>query len=273
MLAQTTHSDKADLASAAAAYYANDDMVNEYLAFHFPDHDTLATLLPDVVLPALRDRYPYGVQQLWQRYATLNTKAASALDVGCACGRMSFALAQDHARAVGLDYSANLTRAAQSVAGTGIATYQLPCEGSIARDVRIEVPYTPEVRKRTSFTIGDAHALPFGSSSFATVIALNLIDRVRDPQQVLAELVRVCAQKGLVIVGSPYTWLEQFTPRHNWLASNAEPTGVIRGAQRVSTLLAPSCELVYSCDLPFCIHHHARSAQLGLAHVQCFRRR
>ncbi|MGH7162568.1 MAG: methyltransferase domain-containing protein, partial [Planctomycetota bacterium] len=117
------------------------------------------------------------------------------------------------------------------------------------------------------FCLADALRLPFPRESFSTVVALNLIDRVADPVRALEELARVIAPGGVLVVGSPYTWLEGFTPRARWLGGKEA-----RGPDVVRARLGARFTLEREAQLPFFIAHHARSGQLGAAHVQRFRR-
>ena len=115
------------------------------------------------------------------------------------------------------------------------------------------------------FAVADAQLLPFPPESFDTILALNLIDRVREPYLVLKELVRLLAPAGRLIVSSPYTWLVEFTPRSNWLGGQSGQ----RASHNIREIL--DLELEGEESLPFFIPHHERLGQLGRSHVQIFR--
>ena len=142
-------------------------------------------------------------------------------------------------------------------------------EGDVSRDWDVAVTTAPNAR----FAVADALHLPFPDRRFATVVALNLVDRVPDPSRALDELSRVTAPGGTLLVGSPYTWLDSFTPRSRWLGGFARDGAPVRGAAAVRAYLASNFEFVREDQLPFFIAHHARSGQLGLAHIQAFVRR
>jgi SAM-dependent methyltransferase len=92
---------------------------------------------------------------------------------------------------------------------------------------------------------------------FDLVLAANLLDRVNDPrkllQKVLPKLVR---PGGLLLLTSPYTWSEDFTPRSRWLQDS------FRTLRR---LLAPHFRLLHRQDLPFLLREHRRKFQLTFA--------
>jgi len=93
----------------------------------------------------------------------------------------------------------------------------------------------------------------------------NLIDRLWTPRLCLARLPGLVKTGGQLILTSPYTWLEEFTPQANWLG------GFERDGELVSTLdglraaLDPHFELISARDLPFLIREHARKYQWSIA--------
>ena len=249
-------------AAEGKGYYELLSTRDEYLALHFPGGDPLADLL-GAAAPPLEERYPFSVRRLWPA-----SPRGEALDVGAACGRVTFDLARDHGFAWGIDASATLMAAARDVQAAGRARYRAVVEGSLHRECDVEVDAPGNAR----FAVADALALPFPDAAFDTVLGLNLVDRVADPQRALDELARVTAPGGLLIVGSPYTWKEDFTPRERWLGGFRRDDTPVRGGAEVRARLAPRFACEGEEDLVFFIPHHARSGQLGLAHIQSFRR-
>jgi SAM-dependent methyltransferase len=217
----------AKAAPAGTPYYRQKTTCDEYVAFHYPETDPLPAFLGPRS-PPLSERYPFAVRKLWK-------PAGRALDIGCAVGRIACDLARDHGLAVGIDLSRELLEAGR---GRGAAR----------------------------FACADALALPFPDGLFDTVALMNLIDRVPDPARALAEAARVTARNGLLLVGSPYTWKEGFTPRSRWLGRVGD------GGAEVRERLGRAFALEAETELLFFIPHHARSGQLGRTHIQVFRR-
>ena len=241
-------------------YYEQRSTVEEYLAFHYPDGDPLVALLGDRT-PPLADRFPFAIRKLWRG-------GARALDVGAAVGRVTFDLARDHDLVWGLDRAHALMRGAAQVQQNRCVGYRTQVEGRLheSHEVAVNAP------SNAAFLVGDALSLPFGDGGFDTVVALNLIDRVPDPARALDELGRVTRNGGTLILSSPYTWLEEYTPAKSWLGGferNGEP---VRGIESVRSRLAGAFELQAEFRMPFFIPHHERSGQLGLALVQKFLR-
>ncbi len=67
---------------------------------------------------------------------------------------------------------------------------------------------------------------------------------------------------------SPYTWLEEYTPRDKWLV---DAEGSALGA--LKEILAPAFELRQTIDLPFLIREHRRKYQWSIAEASVWRRR
>ena len=246
-------------------YYEQDAVIQEYLAFHYPDpeRDPLQPLL-GARTPPLAERFPFVVKRHWPAGA-----GGRALDVGAACGRVTFDLARDHDEALGVDSSEGLIEAARAIQASGVARYDVIDEGDLRLAHEVAVEPAPNV----SFSVADALNLPFEPAAFRTVVALNLVCRVPHPERAVEELARVTEPGGTLVISSPYTWLESYTPRGHWLGGFERDGETVRGAARLQELLEAGFELTEDARYPFFIPHHARSGQLGLAHVQRFRKR
>jgi hypothetical protein len=101
----------------------------------------------------------------------------------------------------------------------------------------------------------------------------NLIDRLTNPHRCLQQLPNLVKSGGQLIITSPYTWLEEYTPRENWLG------GLARDGQRIKTLdslkriLSPAFEFSFAKDLPFLIREHARKFQWSVAEASVWVRK
>ena len=244
------------------AYYELDRTLTEYLAFHYPDGDPMEALLGEAT-PPLETRFPYAVRTLWEP-----RPKGRGLDVGAACGRVTLDLARDHLYAVGLDLSRALMRGARKVAAAGAARYATVVEGDLVErhDVVVDAP------GNAAFMVADALNLPVPDAHFDTVVALNLLDRVPDPARVLDELARATAPGGTLIIGSPYTWLPEFTARERWLGGFERNGAEVRGIETVRERFRDGFSVLDERRMPFFIPHHARSGQLGVAILITLRR-
>merc|ERR1712190_121076 len=71
------------------------------------------------------------------------------------------------------------------------------------------------VASNVSFSQVDAHNLP--KDQFDLICGFNLVDRLERPRDFLTSIKSRLAPGGVLVLTSPYTWLEEFTPKDNWL--------------------------------------------------------
>ena len=184
---------------------------------------------------------------------------ARALDVGCAVGRATFELARYAASVTGIDFSARFIAAAQELKNSGSCESSRRIEGDLAE------PFTAKVSagidcSRVTFETGDAMNLRPGLAGFDAVLAANLICRLPEPRKFLDRLPQLVKSGGQLLLTTPFTWLEEFTPRENWLARDGR-----RSFEVLKEILTPHFELQATKDLPFLIREHERKFQYGIA--------
>ncbi len=248
--------------------YETDKLVSEYLLFHYGE--------PHEVLPwdfGPASALDYAVRCVSECVdTTALPKNARALDLGCAVGRSAFELTRHCAEVIGVDYSHRFVGAAETLARDGSLAYERTDEGSLTTALTARVP-ADLARGRVSFEHGDAQKLRSSLGSFDVVLAANLIDRLTEPAHFLARLPELVKCGGQLVITSPYTWLEEFTPRKNWLG------GFVAGEVRRTTLdglrtaLSGHFDLVLTKDLPFLIREHARKFQWSVAQASIWRRK
>ena len=254
--------------------YESARLLDEYLLFHY---GTAEETLPYSFGPAEALFFPVRAVSETVRVEALPAPPAGlrALDVGCAVGRSSFELARHCAEVVGLDFSQSFIRAADTLRLAGRLPYQRLDEGRLTTPLVATVP--PEIeRDRVRFHVGDACRLDVSAlGQYDVVLAVNLIDRLPEPTAFLDALpALVRPGGGQLVLASPYTWLEDYTPTRNWLGGFERETD---GA-RMTTLealrdrLSKHFALVETRDLPFLIREHARKFQWSVSQASLWRR-
>ena len=128
-------------------------------------------------------------------------------------------------------------------------------------------------RTRVAFEAGDAEQLRADLGSFDVVLMANLIDRLREPRRCLERLPHLVRRGGQLIITSPCTWLEEFTPRAHWLGGFAREGRRIKTLDTLQELLGPAFELAARTDLPLLIREHARKFQWSVAEATRWARR
>ncbi|HTL54464.1 MAG TPA: methyltransferase domain-containing protein [Candidatus Limnocylindrales bacterium] len=231
--------------------------LEEYLLFHYGRPRELCPyqFIPSALLSfhqRLRREYLPRVQ---------TRQPTRALDLGCAVGRFTFELASVAGDALGIDNSSSFIRTARRIAQQHRLFVQVRESGKALSRRKLTLPESLR-RAGVQFETGDATNLrKFADGSFHYVAAINLIDRLPCPRRFLLEVPRLLAAGGLLIMASPFTWLEEYTPAREWLS-----------IQQVQTLLGRELRLMKQGDLPFVIREHQRKYQLVVARVFTFGR-
>jgi putative 4-mercaptohistidine N1-methyltranferase len=229
--------------------YETRRLLDEYLLFHYG--------APHEVLPW--EQGPSSALGFAVRTVTelvdFSMQPASALDLGCAVGRSSFELSKHCQTVLGIDYSHNFIEAAKKLIASELP-YQRLDEASTLTQLIAKAPSASR-SDRLQFEQGDAMKLRADLGSFDLVHAANLLCRLTEPQLLLQRLPDLVRPDGQLVLTTPCTWLEDFTPLGNW------PQGSTRDWLKAG--LSDHFDLVYEKDLPFLIREHARKYQWSVA--------
>jgi len=244
-------------------FYESDAAVEQYLLFHYGTPEQICPLLPEARMAC---GFPVRCVSETLRHLELK-KQGRALDLGCAVGRSSFELGRHFDEVVGIDFSERFIAAAREMQRDRAVTVRAPREGPATDELRLEVPSDLKT-DHVSFARGDACALADDLGTFDLVLMANLIDRLPDPAKCLARLPGLITSGGGLIITSPYTWLEEYTPQDKWLVDEVE--GTLGALKRI---LEPAFELQQTVDLPFLIREHRRKYQWSVAEASVWRRR
>jgi putative 4-mercaptohistidine N1-methyltranferase len=244
-------------------FYDSDAALEQYLLFHYGTPEQICPLLPEMHAAC---GFPARCVTESLDRMTLPDRGR-ALDLGCAVGRSSMELERTFAEVVGIDFSARFVVAASEMRLRRRASVWAPREGPAGDELDLKLP--PDLlANRVRFEQGDACDLRADLGKFNLVLMANLIDRLPDPARCLARIPDLLLPSGWLIITSPYTWMEEYTPREKWLAG--EDRGTLAALQE---LLAPSFHFESAFDLPFLIREHRRKFQWSLAEVSLWRLR
>ena len=252
----------------AANPYETERLLGEYLLFHYGKAEEV---LPYPFGP--RDALDFAVRAVTESldFPTL-TPFGRALDLGCAVGRSSFELARHCEEVVGIDFSAKFIQAADHLRLHGSLPYTRTDEGRLTTHLTAQVP-TDIDRTRLRFDVGDACWLDGNLGRFDVALLINLIDRLKEPRWCLDQLPNLLRSNGQLVIASPYTWLEEYTPFPKWLGGYEENGQPVSTFEALCDILAPDFDLIRTVDLPFLIREHARKYQWSVSKAGVWRRR
>ena len=123
-----------------------------------------------------------------------------------------------------------------------------------------------------NFMQGDACNLKELFSDYDLVFAGNLIDRLYDPALFLDAIGGRVRPDGLLVITSPYTWLEEYTQKPKWLGGRREAGEPLSTLAGLSRALAGRFDLLHRQDVPFVIRETARKHQHTVAEMTVWRR-
>lgn len=235
--------------------YESDRVLAEYLLFHYGDADQVLPW-PDGPRGALG--FP---ARIVQRFTP--GPCERALDLGCAVGRSAFELSRNCEEVVGIDYSNAFVAAAERLQADGKVTISRLEEGHVEERIVVGLPSGCNARK-VGFEQGDATELREDLGDFDRVLAANLLCRLGEPAALLERLPSLVRPGGELILTTPCTWLEEFTPRGRWPGQ-----GTLAWLEEQ---LRPGFDLLERHDEPFLIRETARKFQWTVALLTKWRR-
>lgn len=242
--------------------YETDELISQYCEFHYGNEN-------------------FGVKNFCVNSVELldpylkNIKTSKALDLGCSVGRASFELAKTFDEVLGIDFSANFINVGVKLKNYDSLIYKIKKEGELfeEKSVSLKDLGLEQIKNKVSFMQGDACNLKDIYSGFDLIFCSNLIDRLYYPQKFLDDIPLRINKDGLLVLLSPYTWLEDYTPKENWLG------GYIKDNKEISTLdslknnLSSQFELLDKIDVPFVIKETARKYQHTISQMTIWKKK
>ncbi len=201
---------------------------------------------------------------------------ARALDLGCATGRASFELAKYFDHVDGIDFSARFIKTAFAMQEHGEIRYNLIEEGELTefKVAKLADLGLAENKDRVHFAQGDACNLKPQFTGYDLILMSNLIDRVYEPARLLESIRERLNPGGLLIIASPFTWLEEYTARENWLGGYKDANGeTLTSTTALEQALGDDFRRVaVPQDIPFVIRETKRKYQHSLSEFNVFER-
>ncbi|MHB9016542.1 MAG: putative 4-mercaptohistidine N1-methyltransferase, partial [Burkholderiales bacterium] len=243
-------------------YYESDKQLSEYAEFHYGDEyfgvPNFPRALARIAIAAMADK-----------------PRRKALDLGCATGRATFELARAFDEVVGVDFSARFINLGVQFSQTGSIGYSLVDEGELraykTRDLA-SLGLT-EARDKVRFLQGDACNLKHGLEGFDLILAANLIDRLYEPVRFLSTVHERLQPGGVLLIASPYTWLEEHTLRPNWIGGYKKDAENFTTLDGLKALLGKHFRLMTAPqDVPFVIRETRRKFQHSVSEVTLWER-
>jgi putative 4-mercaptohistidine N1-methyltranferase len=125
-----------------------------------------------------------------------------------------------------------------------------------------------DVCDKVDFYLGDACNLNSTLTGYDLVLAANLIDRLYDPALFLTTIRERINPGGILLIASPYTWLEEHTKKQDWLGGYKKDGENYTTLDGLKAVLGPDFDLLREPQqVPFVIRETSRKFQHSLSDV------
>ncbi len=235
--------------------YETDKLLSEYGEFHYGDTyfdvPNFPKALAEIAIAAMGDR-----------------PARKAFDLGCASGRSTFELARHFDHVTGVDFSARFIGQGVQLAQQGILRYTLTDEGELVsyKERTLTGLGLEHVKDKVEFFQGDACNLKPIHTGYDLILAANLIDRLYDPAKFLDTVHERINTGGLLMITSPYTWLEEHTKKEAWVGGYKRDGENFTTLDGLKEVLGKNFKLIQGPQaVPFVIRETKRKFQHTLA--------
>lgn len=241
--------------------YETDELISQYLEFHYGKEYFAVPNFPKACVDTIMTHVePKQFDRV--------------LDLGCAVGRSSFELARFANHVDAVDFSTRFIRNAINLIKHGEVKYLIPKEGDIteAKQFQLSTLNLEGRIENIHFSQGDACNLKDKYKDYDLVFAGNLIDRLYQPAAFIKDIKTRIKSGGYLALTSPYTWLEEFTNKENWLGGYKKNGENVETLEHLKSLLAPDFAPVHHQDIPFVIRETARKHQHTLAQFSLWKK-
>ncbi|TNF23593.1 MAG: methyltransferase domain-containing protein [Deltaproteobacteria bacterium] len=221
----------------------------------------LARYLPTVLAPEAALRV--AVRERLARFAP--AQATLGVELGCAVGADLASLRAVCAEVIGVEASVVGARAAAALVRGEAVPRLVRVEG---RSFQSAPPVAGERLTDVHVVVGNALDPPLQAGCADVVMALNLLDTVVEPLNLLGQLDAVLRPGGLLLLASPFSWQDHVTPAEEQLGGGTVPALAAMGsAEAVQAILRGETPLLTHLayeildtvdDVPWTLRDHAR---------------
>jgi len=184
------------------AMYDEDMTVSHYLDFHFGPKSEYPAACAELCIATARD---------------LGVPLGRALEVGGGPGRAAIELSRAFEHVDSGDYAKRFVELGQQLMQDGELRWRSLIDRTGGKVVERTACAKALQIGNVTFSHIDAQDLPEELTGYDLICGFNLIDRLPRPREFLLDTRSRLNPGGLLVMSSPYTWLEDFTAKENWI--------------------------------------------------------
>jgi len=193
-----------------------------------------------------------------------------ALDLGCGVGKTSFVLGNFFDEVTGIDFSKTFIDICNKLKYEGKLEFEYLKNGEFFSEACAVLDKSIDTSK-VNFIHADALNLPSLLGPFDLICAVNLIDRLTNPMQCLLNMRNMLTKQGILVLVSPYTFMEAYTPKKNWIGGGKD--GKESFEALVEFMNSICFTLVDNKTVSLYIREHERKFQLCLPHLTIWKKK
>jgi SAM-dependent methyltransferase len=202
---------------------------------------------------------PFGAEALREKLAErAQQRVDLAVELGCSVGRFVSELAAGAFHVMGVDMHAGAIRRARRILDGESVAFGRRIAGRHYEPAVVQAGDRAIAAKRCTLVCGDALDPPLIHGMFGRVVALNVLDSVSQPRQLLSVLDGLCARGGEVILSSPYAWQSSVMADSERIGG-ADPGADVARVFREGIGLGATYTIEDECDLVWTLRRDARS--------------
>lgn len=187
-----------------------------------------------------------------------------AVELGCSAGRIVAELARGADHVVGVDLQHGVLRRVVRLLDGESVPY---ARRMVGRHYDTAIAHAGDrtlPSDRRTIVCGDALDPPLIPGLYGRVVALNLIDAVRQPRQLLTVMDGLCARGGEIVLASPYAWQSGVVDEDARLGDGDPAKAIaelVRGGLSVPYAIEDQAELGWTLrrdsrsSASYCIHY------------------
>jgi SAM-dependent methyltransferase len=188
-----------------------------------------------------------------------SARVGLAVELGCSTGRIIAELAAGADRVAGIELSFGAVRRARQLLDGQRVEYPRRTIGRHYTTATAAAGDRTVPAERRMLVCGDALDPPLVPGVFDRVVALNVLDSVRSPRQLVSVIDGLCKPGGEVLLASPYAWQSSVMAESERLGG-VDPAVDVAALFRDGTGLAARYRIEDEAELPWTLRRDARSA-------------
>ena len=199
----------------------------------------------------------FALEAVIARLAAL-PHVGAAVELGCSVGRVLAELAVHAEHVVGVDLQFGALRRARRLLDGERVAFARRISGRHYAPAEIEAGDRVVPAARRQIVCGDALDPPLIPAIYDRVVALNVLDSIARPRQLLAVLDGLCAPGGELILTSPFAWQSSVMHEHERFGG-ADPAADLAAILTTGDGLGARYQIEDSAELPWTLRRDARS--------------